>query len=212
MIHWKGSVMCVVDVETNGLEQGYNEVIQLCIMPLTTSLEIDKTKTPFYVHIKPDYPERTDPAATRVHGITTAKLNSEGIDSLSAVSMFERWYNKLCPLNKGGEYRTKIIPLGHNYAQFDKPMIESWLVNAGYEYNDFFHWHPRDTQIAAATVNDRHAMRQIEPPFRELNLNYLGNKFGFTNLKAHDAFGDCDITVKVYKQLCQMKENSLGAL
>lgn len=212
MVHWKSHKLCVIDVESTGTEHGYHELVQLCIIPMTSNLDIDKSVNPFYVNIKPDFPERVDPQALRVNGLSLSKLNSSGIDSVTAVGMLERWYKKLVPLNMGGEHHAKIIPMGHNYAQFDKIMIENWMTNAGYEYNDFFHWHPRDTQIMATYVNDRYAFRGIEPPFREVNLNYLCNKFGFENHNAHDAFSDCAVTARLFKALCQIKENTFGAL
>ena len=212
MIHWKGHRLCVIDVESTGTEHGYHELVQLCIIPMTTRLEIDKTVNPFYVNIKPNYPERADRKAMSVNGLSLAKLNSSGIDSMMALGMLERWYKKLVPLNQGGEFHCKILPMGHNYAQFDKTMIENWMTAAGYEYNDFFHWHPRDTQVMATFINDRYAMRGLEPPFREVNLNYLCNKFGFENPNAHDALGDCSVTAKIFKSMCTMGEGSMGAL
>jgi len=176
------------------------------------NLEIRKDVNPFYVLMKPNHPERADRKAMSVNGLSLAKLNSQGIDSVMAIGMLERWFQKLVPLNQGGEHYAKILPMGHNYAQFDKMMIENWLGQIGIEYNDFFHWHARDTQIMANMVNDRYAIRGEEPPFREVNLNYLCSKFGMENPKAHDALGDCMVTAKLFKHLCHRPENTFGAL
>ncbi len=212
MIHFKGHELCVIDVESTGTEHGYHEIVQLCIIPMNHKLEIRKDVNPFYVNIKPNYPERADSKAMSVNGLSLAKLNASGVDSSVAVGMLERWYKKLVPLNKGGEYHCKILPMGHNYAQFDKSMIENWMNDYGYEYNDIFHWHCRDTQIMANMINDRYAIRGETPPFREVNLNYLCNKFGLNNPNAHDALGDCSVTAKIFKHLCTRPENTFGAL
>ena len=212
MVSWKSHVCCVIDVETTGTEIGYHEIAQLCILPVDTNFDVRKDVNPLYLHIRPEHPKRVDPQAMKVNGLSMQKLMSSGIDTIAAMNMFERWYNKLVPLNKGGMHQAKIIPLGHNYCQFDKGMIEAWLAIGGYEYNDFFHWHPRDTQVTGAYINDRHETRGLEPPFRELNLNYLCNKFGIDNENAHDALSDCAVTAKIYKHMCRMKENSFGAL
>jgi DNA polymerase III epsilon subunit-like protein len=199
--------MCVIDVETTGTEHNYHEIVQLCLVPIDHKFEIRKDATPFYINIKPNYPKRIDPQAMRVNGLSLKDLNARGHDPEMALGMLERWYKKLVPLNKGGEYHAKIIPVGHNYAQFDKMMIENWMCDNGMEYNDIFHWHPRDTQVMACLMNDRYAMRGQTPPFREVNLNYLCNKFGFENHHAHDALGDCQVTAQIFKALCTYKES-----
>lgn len=212
MVHFKNNQLCVIDVETTGTEFNHHEICQICILPMDMKFEIRKDVNPFYVTIKPNYPERVDAQAMRVNGLSLKKLNEQGLDSEMALGMLDRWYRKLVPLNKGGEYHAKIAPMGHNYAQFDKTFIESWMTNGGMEYNDIFHWVSRDTQIMANTTNDRYAIRNEPPPFREVNLNYLCNKFGIDNLNAHDALADCRVTALLFKHLCCRPENTFGAL
>lgn len=201
-----------MDVETTGTEIGYHEIAQIAIVPLDIRLEVRKDVNPLYLHIKPEYPNRIDPVAMRVNGLSLQKLNDSGIDKIAALSIFEGWFNKVVPLNKSGIHRAKIIPLGHNYAQFDKAMIESWLMSGGFEYGDFFSHHCRDSMLFASFINDRHEIRGSEAPFKELNLKYVSNKLGIDNLDAHDALSDCNTTAKVYSKLCRMMENSFGAL
>ena len=61
MIHWNGHQLCAIDTETTGLDPNYNEIIQICILPLDSNIKPRKDVFPFYIEIVPDHPERASP-------------------------------------------------------------------------------------------------------------------------------------------------------
>lgn len=199
MEHWNGSQMCVIDTETTGLDPYWHEIIQICILPLDSNIKPRKDVLPFYIEIRPDFPERIDPEAMTVNKLDACKIATRGFDREKAKDMLRDWIDKLdLPFTKSGSYRKRIIPLGQNYA-FDRAFILRWL--GVHEYNEFFDYHYKDTMIAAHYLNDRAAMHGEAVPFAKVNLSWLANKLNVQNERAHDALSDCVTTAEVYRRL-----------
>ena len=57
MLTLNSNTMAAVDIETTGSVVGYHEIIQIAIVPLTPDLD-PWDKAPFYMDIRPDFPER----------------------------------------------------------------------------------------------------------------------------------------------------------
>lgn len=198
MEHWNGNQMVVIDTETTGLEAGWHEMIQVCMLPLDSNLNPRKDVNPFYILVKPDHPERADKKAMEVNQLTFAEIGQKGHDRIAAIDLFQKWVEKLgLPYTKYGN-RKQIIPLGQNYA-FDKGFIEHWLGVDMYVTN--FYRQYRDTMIAANFLNDRAAFHAEAVPFPKQNLSYLATKFGLDTTGAHDALADCLMTAKVYQKM-----------
>ena len=51
MQHWNGNQLCVVDVETTGLDLFWHEIIQLCILPLDSDINPRTDVSPFYINL-----------------------------------------------------------------------------------------------------------------------------------------------------------------
>lgn len=201
MQHWNNRLMCVMDTETTGLDCNYHEMVQLCIIALDSNFEPMKGVIPFYINIKPEYPERVDAKALEINKMDMAKIISTGFDKEKAVDLLRAWIEKLKIKNNKYAGANKIIPLGQNY-QFDKGFIQAWL---GVEqYNELFDYHYRDTMCAALFMNDRAGMRAEKVPYPKVNLQYLATTLGIqTPGQAHDALADCLKTAEVYKRLCR---------
>jgi len=199
MQHWNGCQMCVIDTETTGLDPHWQEIIQICILPLDSDLKPRKDVNVFYMEMKPEFPERASPEAFRVNKLDAAKIMSRGMDQEKAKDLLDDWINKLdLPLNKGGINRCKIIPLGHNYA-FDMGFLKRWLGID--QYNEYFHYHFRDSMSAAAYLNDRAAVHAEKIPYPKVNLQYLCSCLKIETERAHDALQDCLATAEVYRLL-----------
>lgn len=199
MFHWYGNQLCAIDTETTGLEAGWHEIIQICILPLDSHCKPRRDVMPFYIDLKPESPERVDPQALKVNGLKLSEIALRGYDREAAKQLLMDWLEKLdLAHNKYGE-RKKIIPLGQNYS-FDKGFITAWL---GIEtYNDLFHWEIRDTKRIANYLNDHAAFHGEQPPFSKTSLNWLANKLHVEVDQAHDALSDCVTTAEVYRKLC----------
>jgi DNA polymerase III epsilon subunit-like protein len=188
----------IIDIETTGLDPAWNEIVQIAIVPLDSNCQVRQDVSVFYINIKPEAPERADPEAMKVNKLNLADLVMNGHDCEKAKDLLIEWVGTLgLPYTKFGN-RKKLIPLGQNYS-FDKGFIEQWLGHA--LYSDLFHYHYRDTQIAAAYLNDYAAMHAEKVPFSKTGLSWLAKKFNVTNTNHHDALNDCRVTAEIYRQL-----------
>lgn len=201
MQHWNNKLMCVMDTETTGLDPNFHEMVQICIIALDSNFDPMKGVVPFYINIKPEYPERVDPKAIEINKLDMAKIINTGFDRHKAIDMLRAWIEKLkIKCNKYGNVN-KIMPLGQNYS-FDKAFIQAWLGPD--DYNELFDYHYRDTMHAALFMNDRAGMRAEKIQFPKVNLQYLATTLGIsTPGQAHDAMADCLKTAEVYKRLCK---------
>jgi DNA polymerase III alpha subunit (gram-positive type) len=150
--HWNNKMMCVMDTETTGLDPNFHELVQVCIIALDSNFNPLKGVIPFYVNLKPNFPERVDPKAIEINKMDMAKIMSTGFDRDKAIDMLEAWIGKLGI--RGNKYggANKIMPLGQNY-QFDMGFIKAWL---GVEqYNEWFDYHYRDTMTTALFLKMR---------------------------------------------------------
>lgn len=201
MLHWWGNQLCAIDVETTGLDDYWNEIIQIAILPLDSNIDVRKDVKPFNIYIKPDDFEMIDPQALKVNKITMDTLINHGFDRETAIGLLEDWISKLgLPTSQGGKPK-KIVPLGQNYA-FDRGFIQRWLGVD--QYNDWFDYHYKDTMITANYLNDRAAFQVEDVPFKKVNLRYLASSLGIPHENAHDAFSDCLTCAMVYKKMLQM--------
>jgi DNA polymerase III epsilon subunit-like protein len=201
MQHWNNNQLCAIDCETGGLDSTWHEILQICILPLNSNIEIRKNINPFYILLKPDHPERLDPDALKHNKIKISDLEKHGFDRIQAIDMLEDWIKTLeIGYNKWG-HPAKILPLGQNYS-FDIAFIKKWLGVSTYDTN--FHYHHRDTMITANWLNDSAAFHGEKVPFSKVSLQWLCNKLEVQSERAHDALSDCVSTAAVYKKMLQM--------
>ena len=201
MQHWNGDQMCVVDIETTGLNPHWHEMIQICILPLTSAITPRKDVYPFYIQIIPENPERADREAMNVNRQDFAKIALTGHSADKARDLFMEWTDKLSlPYNKYGSAKKKIIPLGQNYA-FDVQFIKEWL--GPLMYDEYFSPIYRDTMATAAYLNDRAAAHVEKVPYSKYNLRWLATtlKVTYAEASAHDALQDCIVTAEVYRRM-----------
>ena len=200
MLHWNGNQMCAVDTETTGLDAHWNEIIQICILPLTSNLEPRKDVLPFCIDMKIDCIERIDPEAMKVNKLDLATIQLRGFDKEKAKDLLREWIVKLnLPITKAGT-PCKIMPLGQNYA-FDRDFIIRWL---GIEmYNELFDYHYSDTMTTANYLNDRAAMHGENTPFKKVNLSSLATFYKIDHENKHNALSDCVCCAAVYRKMLQ---------
>ena len=192
LVSMNNNVLCAVDVETTGVLDSYNEIIQIACLPLDQHFDPHPDMRHFYINIRPDYPERWSMDAQKKHGITLEDL--EGCPSQGrSVELFAEWFKKLdLPFGK------RLIPLAHNYS-FERGFLTHWLGVDG--MNDHWQPHPRDTMGLAANVNDLYVWHGRKHPFYSLSLVSLCKKFDINLDNAHDALADCLATAKLYAEL-----------
>ena len=196
MIKTWGNIICAIDTETTGLDCEKNEIIEVCILPLDSCLDPYKGIMPFHMYLKPELIDNVEPAALRVAKVSLAEAINRGTDQDIAADLFDTWFQKL-PI---GENK-RIIPLGQNY-QFDMGFISKWIGPT--TYNDCFHYHYRDSMIAANLLNDRADFRREVRPFDKVNLQKMVAALELPKRQAHTALDDAINTSLVYKRLVEM--------
>lgn len=200
MQHLNGHLLCAVDVETTGLIAGFHDLIQVAVLPLDAEIKPIKTVNPFYLNIRPKFPENINYEASRVNKLRVADLMKNGMDADDAADLFVEWFENLnLPLTTTS--CKKIMPLWSN-GSFDKSFLVEWLGQDCYD--SCFHFHERDTQSLALYINDRHDFFNERVPFGRVGLNNLASYLKIKNDKPHDALQDALTTANVYRELVNM--------
>lgn len=197
MPHLQGHLLCAVDFETTGSRPGYHEPIQIAVVPLDSDLKPIESVRPFYRYIRPDYPERAEPAATRVHKIDINWLRTHALPQDVVADLFREWFENL-----NLPFKKVLIPLAHNWP-FEYGFFGEWLGIP--DRDNLFHSHARDAMIVALGKNDAAFYRGEPPPFESyVSLSHLCRQFGVVNQRPHDAYHDCLAEAEVYRHLINM--------
>lgn len=190
-VHLNGNVICVIDVETTGLDPEIHEIMEVCFLPLDSTLKPRKDIIPFEVQIKPEHPETADMDAVKISKMDFLKLCETGLDPYIAGDLFLHWIEKL----KLPE-RKRLSPLAHNW-KFDQAFIKVWLGETA--FSTYIDGRSRDTMEVALFLNDRADRRNEEIPFPKVNLGYLASQLKIPHNRAHRALDDCVVTAEVYR-------------
>lgn len=198
MVHTNGHLLCAVDIETTGLIPGFNDVIQVAIVPLDNNIKPIKSILPFYVNMKPYYPENISPDLLKSGKVRVMDIIKNGVDPETAADFLEEWFEKLnLPITLNEHKR--IMPLWTN-GSFDKDFLREWLGREHYE--NYFHYHERDTQTVGLFLNDRYDHKaEVKLPFSRVGLTNMCEELGVINDMAHDALQDCLATAELYRAL-----------
>lgn len=182
--------MAGTDVETTGFTAGYHEIVEVAFVVCDSDLE--PTNKVFYSKIRPEFPERADPEAARVHGISMEELQ-RWPPAHVVLDNFDTWFESLgLPLNK------RLTPIAQNWSYENKFYI-AWM---GEELMGKYFSLPRDTLRVAAWMNDRACFNCEALPFPEsCKLSQLCTRLGVPYDNHHCALDDSVATVKVYKEL-----------
>lgn len=195
LVTFNNNILCVVDTETTGLVAGYHDLVQIAALPLNADLDPLEGVSPFYMNIRPDFPERTSPQALAKNGL---KLDELALcpDKDEVADYFYDWFRGLnLPLGK------RLIYLCQN-SPFDIAFLKFWLSPTGFD--QVFGRRGRDTMFTANYINDKAAYQAQPVPFPNVSLEGLAKHFGVSYEGAHDALADCIITGKIYKEMLRL--------
>lgn len=193
MRHLNGNLMAAVDFETTGDQPGYHEIVQIAVVPLTADIRPNSSLRPFYSNIRPDYPERADPRAMRVHGIKMEDLLMHAPPQERVADMLVEWFGALdLPANRN------LVPVAWNWA-FESGFGQAWLGTS--LWKEIFHSHARDGMLFGLALKDRAAFAGEPYPFESVGLSAIAKKYGIENPNPHDALADAITGAEAYRAL-----------
>jgi len=121
---------CVVDITSSGQVPGFHDLIEICIVPVTSGILPDKSVMPFSVFMEPKNLQNAQPYSGYL-----AEYMKYAMNPWDAAASFERWYEKL--KLKGNK---RIFPISFNWSA-KQHFIMDWLSHSedGQPfYYDFF--------------------------------------------------------------------------
>jgi DNA polymerase III epsilon subunit-like protein len=177
----------VIDVETGGLKAGYHEILEMAIVFFNNDFSpIEGLK--FVSYIKPTR-ANVDLKALEVNRIDIDKISPSLTPNLVRTGFLE-WKTSLF----GNE---RIIPLGHNYAQFDQRFLEMFFTKD--LYDSIFDYHYEDSMVLARALKAKGKLN-----VERTKLDVLAKHFNIINEKPHSAYFDALTCLAVYKNLINL--------
>ncbi len=174
-----------MDTETGGTEPGYHEMLTIAGI-----IEIDKQVVDeFHFKIKPKHPDRLEPEALKVNGLTLEEI-------MKFDDPFDVHYKLKKKFVKYGLRYDKLIVAGHNVASFDRKFLDKLFEAQG--CNTLYYWldyHSLDTMSVAAWLRYIGLL-----DVKNLKLTTLCQHFNI-EFKAHDALEDIRATKQLAVEL-----------
>jgi DNA polymerase III alpha subunit (gram-positive type) len=191
LLNLNGNLLCAIDIATTGNDPFKDEIIEICIVPLTDSIEMDE-KTPFFeMRLKPTRPfQETIKRSVKKRAVEAMVI---GVDPFQAAELLEQWFESLKL-----RWNKNIVPLGHDWALKSHFLIH-WLRPKTFHY--IFNPNYRDLMQCAAFENDRHELNWEQPRFTRLTLGPLAIKFGTIFAKPRIPLHSVQVIAHCYKRM-----------
>lgn len=190
-----------VDIETTGLDPYLHDMWELAIIPFVKTDNEDFISTniigsykilpcTFKAHMRPQNPISMQPKALEIGGVTKEELMAIPTNLYQVLNSFYEWKLEMYP-----EYR--FVPVGHNYASFDKQFLIAKMNNFNYDQN--FNHHVLDTKVIAKWLQSNGCDLG-----KSLSLQGLRKHFGLEARKAHTSEGDALTCIDLLSALNRM--------
>lgn len=190
MKHLNSNILCAVAVQTTG-----HEILELCVVALTSTCDMDKNILPFNVLFKIEY---LDKCEANINYNLLMKAAREGMDKYEAADLFDKWFEKL-----NLREHKKIMVLTHDWAA-QRNFIKDWLQPTAFD--TYFHNQYRDTQVLGLHYNDRYDVHNELCPFPKVKLSYMCSQLKLEYTKRLPTVVDkCVAIMRLYKDLLLFK-------
>lgn len=186
-----------VDIETTGLDPYLHDMWEIAVVPFIkkedTTFDSNfvlgdyKILSSFKARMRPQNPMSMQLQALEVGNITREELLAIPTNLYQALNSFYEWKLEMYP-----EY--SFVPVGHNYACFDKQFLIAKMNSYNYDQN--FSHHSIDTKIIAKWLRDLGFNLG-----KKLSLQKLKAHFNLTESNAHTAYGDCLTSIELLSSL-----------
>ncbi len=178
------NIFAAIDLETTGLAPGWNDVLEIAVVPLTPDFTIDRCIPEFSCRVRAEHPDRIDPKAVAVNHLNPAEgkpLQDVEVDLI-------RWAEE--------NGINSITPITHNLA-FDMAFMKATFP----EFSRIFTHHGRDSMRLALSLNDVLRMQDGEERFPSVSLHSLKLALDIDGDVQHSALEDAQDTAHVYRKL-----------
>ncbi len=198
----------VIDTETGGLVAGWNEVLEITILPLDEDYRENTSIPMFHTTVRPDYIDRVELQALVANGRVQRSSTTKDQDFIEAKKLIMEYPTRAQTVAAFCEWHKtyvgkQIAPLAHNW-RFDFDFLNHWFMPShqdGVTIASFFNYQARDTQIVAMSMCDRAKANGAPLPFGGVSLTKLTEKLGIEHSTAHTSLGDARATAAVYRRL-----------
>lgn len=191
-------LLVAVDLETTGLDPYLHDMWEIAVVPFVKIDDMtfhsdhilgDYKTLPctFKARMRPQNPMSMQPKALEVGGITKEELMAIPTNLYQALNSFYEWKLEMYP-----EYR--FVPVGHNFASFDKQFLIAKMNSFNYDQN--FSHRCLDTKVICKWLqNLGHDLG------KSLSLQGLRKFFGLEEQPAHTSMGDCFTSIELLSTL-----------
>lgn len=163
--HLNDNLPVVVTIRTSGRDCYTDDIIEVCILPLTRGFDPHKTKLPFLCYLKP---RRHGVDYQYVKKIDYVNCINKGADPYDVVDNLINWFERVRI-----KYGKKLMPIC-----YDWPHIRSFLVDwlTQEEFDTIFDHQYRDLLSMATLTNDRRVWNLREHVYPKTKLTYLASQ------------------------------------
>lgn len=192
-------LLVAVDIETTGLDPHIHDMWEIAVIPfkfIEDGYWYELLPCTFKSKIRPQNPVTMQPKALEVGGVTKEELMSLPMNLYQVLNSFYEWKLEMYP-----EYR--FVPVGHNYASFDKQFLISKMNYFNYDQN--FSHHCLDTKIIAKYYQSIgfDLGKRLSLQGLKIHFNLDSNK----QLLAHTSAGDAELSIQL---LCSLNSLTRG--
>lgn len=180
----------VFDVETGGLDESQNSLLQIGF----TCLNDNNEGANLSINIKEEV-YRVSSAAMKHNGLNLVEIYDKGVTKQEAVFEIISFLDR--------NYTSKPILLGHNL-WLDKNFTRELFKSQGYDMNDYFHHRMIDTMSIIHYLN---ALGLL--PFEACSSTGAFKYFGIEVDGRHTGLGDAIATKKLFKKLIELGQSAL---
>lgn len=142
--HFNGDLPVVCHIVTSGPDFNEHEVLQIAMIPLLPSLELDEGRHILDLYIKPEKP--IAPKVRKTAERAYKRAEERGHPAYKALSIFDHWFANL---DLG---RSRIAPIGYRYRK-TSAFLRNFIGHANYEAT-FDDDEIRDVETIARFGND----------------------------------------------------------
>lgn len=188
--------LMVADIESSGLEQGVDEILEIGFLwvnliptksPLGTITFSYEVLDKFQSFVRPNNPSRLKDEVLNINRINREEILNAPT-SIEVKAHFSEWWESL------GVGFAEV--LGHNFGGFDKGFLQIFFGNM---YKNMFNYKDEDTYTLAKACQMLGLISEDNP----CKLETLSLEFGLIH-RTHTAIDDCFATIQSYVALLNL--------